>query len=363
MLEKRKRIESLNIIRCFSFLLICLHHTKLELFTSSGYYGVSVFLILSGFLMTYNHYGKEFNYSLIDSIKYAINKIKDLYPLHIICTIAMLPFLFIGDYIEPILNIVLSILTNVLLIQEWLPLNIFSINGVSWFISVLFLAYIVFPFFVRFMEKHFNNTKSIIFLIVLFLLQIVVAIIYSKATVVGINSILIKNDFSYWLVYEFAFVRLIDFLIGCCLGYCFIHKNKDTVKDYTIYEIVIILLQIVSMVLSAVYKKVSWRYTVVFTPFIVLLIYVFALEKGKISKMNNNKFVKYLSKISRVGFIIHYVVFRYMSSLVAYVLGREIEHTYGPILKLTIGMLITILLCEIYIKIEKRFKNLSINKQ
>ena len=361
MLEKRKRIESLNIIRCFSFLLICLHHTKLELFTSSGYYGVSVFLILSGFLMTYNHYGKEFNYSLIDSIKYAINKIKDLYPLHKICTIAMLPFLFIGDHIEPILNIVLSILTNVLLIQEWLPLNIFSINGVSWFISVLFLAYIVFPFFVRFMEKHFNNTKSIIFLIVLFLLQIVVAIIDSKATDVGINSILIKNDFSYWLVYEFAFVRLIDFLIGCCVGYCFIHKDNDNDKDYTIYEILIVLLQVVSMILSAVYNKTSWRYTVVFTLFVVLLIYVFALEKGKISKINNET-VKYISRISRPGFIIHYVVFRYMSSLVTYVLGRDIEHTYGPLLKLTIGMFITIVLCEIYIRIEERFKNKLFNK-
>ena len=363
MSKKKEELKSLNIIRCFSFLLICLHHTKLGFFTSSGYYGVSVFLILSGFLMTYNHYGEEFSFSLIESIKYAVNKIKNLYPLHIICTIAMTPFLFIGDYIEPTLNIILSIITNILLIQEWLPLQIFSINGVSWFISVLFLAYIVFPFFVRYMENHFNNKKAILFLIVLFIFQIIVAILDSKAINIGINSILIKNDLSYWLVYEFAFARLIDFLIGCCLGYCFIHKNKDAGKDYTIYEIVIILLQIVSMVLSAVYKKVSWRYTVVFTPFIVLLIYVFALEKGKISKMNNNKFVKYLSKISRVGFIIHYVVFRYMSSLVAYVLGREIEHTYGPILKLTIGMLITILLCEIYIKIEKRFKNLSINKQ
>ena len=348
-----KKIGSLDIIRAISFLLICLHHSKLKLFASSGYYGVSVFLILSGFLLTYNYYNRQID----NSIKFAISKIKNIYYVHIICMVMMIPFLLFGDSKLNILNVVLSIVSNILLIQEWFPLNVVSINGVSWFVSVLFFSYLLFPYVLKTIKKKFSINKAILFIVLLYVVQIIASIIDHRLESVLFEGILIKNNWSFWFIYEFALVRSIDFLIGCLLGYIFINKEFNNDKDYTIYEIIIILLQIVVMYISAVNKHVSWRYSVIFTPFIVLLIYVFALNNGKISGLYDNGFIKYFSKVSRIGFLIHNVVFRYLSSMTVLLFSRAIEDSYGPFIKILIGIPVTLLLCKIYELIELRLNN------
>ncbi len=70
-----KRINGLQFLRLIAFLCIFFSHAMREL-SILGAAGVSVFIILSGFLMTYNYYDREIT---VNPFKFAVRKIKLLY--------------------------------------------------------------------------------------------------------------------------------------------------------------------------------------------------------------------------------------------------------------------------------------------
>lgn len=92
-MKDRERVEGFNIVRAFAFLGVFLQHTGIV--PATGAYGVSLFFVMSGFLMTYNYSGKKSNekVSVKSSIMFSIRKISKLYTLQIFTMIAMLPFL------------------------------------------------------------------------------------------------------------------------------------------------------------------------------------------------------------------------------------------------------------------------------
>ena len=99
--NETKKIVSLEALRGLAFLAVFLSHTGLfnNYFTCLGAWGVSIFLMLSGFVLIYSYYNKNRikKVSIISNFKFCINKISYLYVLHIICTVAMAVFLFVGN--------------------------------------------------------------------------------------------------------------------------------------------------------------------------------------------------------------------------------------------------------------------------
>ena len=81
----KERINSLQAIRTLAFLGIFLQHTGLKLFSLSGSWGASAFVLLSGFIMTYRYLNSDKiqTYSILNNLRFSFNKIKKLYFLHI----------------------------------------------------------------------------------------------------------------------------------------------------------------------------------------------------------------------------------------------------------------------------------------
>jgi peptidoglycan/LPS O-acetylase OafA/YrhL len=75
---EKKKIQSLQAIRAVAFSAIFLSH--LEIISGLGGWGVSVFFVLSGFLMSYSYEGraKVLNGRFIDRIKFAYSKVKKI---------------------------------------------------------------------------------------------------------------------------------------------------------------------------------------------------------------------------------------------------------------------------------------------
>lgn len=73
-MKDRKCIDTLQVLRCFAFLGVFLCHTGLHKMGSLGVGGVSIFLVLSGFVMTYSYYGGNRVTSILigDNIKLLI---------------------------------------------------------------------------------------------------------------------------------------------------------------------------------------------------------------------------------------------------------------------------------------------------
>ena len=143
-MQKVERIKSLELLRAVAFIGVFLTHVGIKELEILGGFSVTLFFILSGFVTTIKENIIDQDSSLINCYKYMKKKIAKIYPLHIITTFLMLPFLFVGLGKESIKTAFIKLVLNALLIQEWFPFGEMSINGVSWFLCTIVFANFVF---------------------------------------------------------------------------------------------------------------------------------------------------------------------------------------------------------------------------
>ena len=76
------KIQALQGLRTVAFFAIFLSHSRIGQLGCLGAWGVSVFFVLSGFLMLYSYYPREETPAF--GLRFAWRKIRTLYPLHLI---------------------------------------------------------------------------------------------------------------------------------------------------------------------------------------------------------------------------------------------------------------------------------------
>lgn len=121
-LPKAKWITSIQGLRAISFLAIFVSHSNLGSFGCLGAWDVSVFLMLSGFLMAYQYLQKPSD--PVFGLRFAWNKVKSLYPLHLVTMVAKIP-VAIFDVLSGTLSLlafVVAVILNVGMAQIWVPL-------------------------------------------------------------------------------------------------------------------------------------------------------------------------------------------------------------------------------------------------
>ena len=377
--SKSNLLTQLQTLRAFAFIGVFICHTAIlnNVLECVGFFGVSVFFVLSGFVMVYSYYGKQRikNVSFVSNVKFAYSKLKRLWLLSILCTLATTIFLFIGNANFPIWNVVLKFVLNAFWLQEWIPLYGRSINIVNWFLCSTLFGYFIFPWFLRLLETNYSKSKAIFCIILCLAVEIVVAYIGSKFPCEEkyVNGLIWDHDLTYWFVYSFPLTRIFDIIIGFNLGYLFVNKeNAFTVRKTTILEILGIVLAILgNYYFSTVSPRLhigeqvimtdpfrSWSYTLGFVLSSMLLVYTFAMQNGIISKFLTNRVTLYIAKLSPYAFLIHLVVFRYLAVIYYHlpgVEGNEFHLTYGCWISLTFGFVITVIATEIWMRLYAKF--------
>ena len=141
-------VKSLQSIRFVFALMIFLHHTVSPI-TTLGAFGVSFFLVLSGFVLMYGNKGGIDNKR--DYSTFFLKRLKKIYPTHILCLFLAI---FISIWTGKVQNWV-HLVTNVFLIHSWIPNSsfYFSGNSLSWYLSVMVFCYAMFPFLAEWIKK------------------------------------------------------------------------------------------------------------------------------------------------------------------------------------------------------------------
>lgn len=112
----------------------------------NGFSGVIVFLVLSGFILSYRY--RDFG-GVLTGFKYRaflFARFARVWPLHITCLIAFSVLVYYGVFPLGWNDNIKTFVLNVFLIHAWGATSYFSWNQLSWTISVELFAYILFPF-------------------------------------------------------------------------------------------------------------------------------------------------------------------------------------------------------------------------
>lgn len=317
----RQKIDSLQALRAWAFLGIFFLHAGFEFSLDWAKLGVSVFFVMSGFLMTYSYENTELMMSPQKCLSFSWGKIKKLYPLHIITMIgsavlAAAAIICNGCRPGAIIKLGGEIVLNVTLLQTWVPdskINV-SLNGVAWYLSVALFLYFMFPRIKKIIERN-----SIIRLCIIsgLILAAEISACILLIAVVGCGS-----PVYIWFMYCFPVFRLGDFFIGCVLKRIFCESGvKNTgMKMATIYEVLAAAITVLVFVwLQQKHRNIILlalgNWTTIYIPLAAVWVILFAVGKGWLTKILSNKAAVFVGNISAYAFLIHYVIIQCASPL------------------------------------------------
>lgn len=310
------RIESLQGLRFLAFFGIFISHIGIMPW---GAWGVSVFLVLSGFLMTYRYSKKEMPSGLKGSLTFSVNRVKKLYPLHILTMILAIVIQICEKKI--FFSLSRSVIDcgivglHLLLLQPWIPRSgvYFSLNGVSWYLGVSLLCYLLFPVVMKKIREYRSKKDAVKWMVLIILIQTVVAF---GSTFVHVPEY-VSKDFTKWITYVFPLFRFGDFAVGCNLGYLYISRevsfsSKKITKICTLAEIASLVFALLIPINLLQTTKWAWiSYSLIYLPLSVVVVFSVATQKGLLSHFLGNGLLVLGGDLSSYAFLIHTVVLAY----------------------------------------------------
>ena len=291
--KKNIRIEGINFLRIFSMLLVLMYHAIIYCgniitnkyiyhFIRIGAIGTIVFITISGF-------GLRCGYGDLD-IKdkkqmkiYFKKRFLSIYPIYMFFVIlAFIMNYNVGHSIKEIL-FYLPVQLTMLPILFFPALSQYGFNNNLWFLSTLFVLYLIFPYINQLVNTMSKRKK----IICCFILPIISFYAYYL-------NIEYQNAFLFY--YVSPIFRLFEFTSGIMIA--------DVIKEYkcskyfkTLYIIPITILLIIGVnLLFPHFDKNHNLYSIIVIPFTLLCIT--CISSGKIiNKIGSSKVIKYLTSL------------------------------------------------------------------
>lgn len=286
-------IKSLQGLRALAMLGIFMFHAGLLI---KGTFPVTFFFMLSGFVLYYSYSKKINEFKLRENIYWIKNRMKKLYPIHIITFIMSI---FIRwEWIKKfdINELFIKVLLNITLLQSLSKQSIFIFNGLSWFLSTTFILYIIACPLIL-VIKNIRRIRVKYLIIVLLVIQNIIVII----------NIIYCYELN---LYTSPFFRVFDFTLGMLVAKLFISTNKDNInsKKYSFYEFLAMIIFIFMYLLTLI-TNINFQYGLnYYSPLFIFLLYVFAMEKGMISKALSINILQKLAAFSFEFYMVHELI-------------------------------------------------------
>lgn len=313
---RRVHLGALDGIRSFACLeIFCCH-----CLWGGGALGVSLFLVLSGFLLTYRYLSCDAAAlppaTPFGLIRFAWKRLSKLYLLHIIMMVIVVIVQLAQGNIQndaDWASLFIRIISHVFIIQAWIPVEsvYFSLNGLSWYFSTIHFCYLCFPLLLRMLRKLDTAKKAIFSLITVFVLQVFIARIF--LVVFRINA----SD-HYYLTYVCPLFRIFDFTCGCLLAVVFskLPTARKSMLQHTVWEALSVFAVGITQFIALRSRIFLWgRFSMMFLPASCFAILIFAIGGGYISAIFNTKIIKFFASLTPFVFLIHHRIIDAVRSL------------------------------------------------
>lgn len=181
-------------------------------FLDEGAIGMSIFFILSGYVLTYI-YGR----GLFDIRTYYLNRVGRIYPIYLMAALLTVPWLWplvshvstLPEIVRALLKLSILVSTNITLTQAWFP-QLFDYwnDGGSWSISAEAFFYLLFPVLIVLLGKLSRKW-----------LFVALIVFYMFSTFPALSFAVFENRPSPGvpIFYAMPIFRLPEFLCGICI--------------------------------------------------------------------------------------------------------------------------------------------------
>jgi peptidoglycan/LPS O-acetylase OafA/YrhL len=238
-LELRPRLPNLTSLRFFAALYVfCFHLLALRIvtgpqlfrdFASIGYVGVSLFFVLSGFILVYTYEGRDVKAGEFWRARFA-----RIYPAYAFSLLVNLPW-FLGAVYRahwqavpwPVAHFKIGMALELLLLQGWVPPAAAMWNAVAWSLSVEAFFYLLFPYFLKWFARV-SPARLMIMGLLCWLATLAVTGSYAALNPDGFSHIS-SDSAGFWLnVVKFnPLARLPEFLMGMVCGVYFLRRRTN----------------------------------------------------------------------------------------------------------------------------------------
>ena len=276
----------------------------------------TLFFILAGFIYTikYAAYADRFN-----TRRFFISRLKALYPLHVLTTLSMVPFILMNTAPIPWGRLFLSLFMHLGLLWSLYPIGTFDLNTPSWALSAFFFCYLLFGPALKLVVRC-ERRRSVFAALILCMLPTLLWIALYAQT--GFSQPLHR------FFHVFAPVRFFEFVLGMLLARLYqvsTHKTGETgilnrgwVNDLAIV-VTFILLFVNLSVRSPGSPWMHWiTYRVTVLGLFAFLLYRFARGHGLFPAFTAIPVVRLWGQCSFYPYLLHIP----LSSWLCYALGE-----------------------------------------
>jgi peptidoglycan/LPS O-acetylase OafA/YrhL len=243
---------------------------------SQGAIAMSIFFMLSGFLLAYRYADGKTSYG-----HYALNRFARVYPVYVAAALATLPWF--GD--ASLARSIGLVVSNIFLLQAWVPPYFpYWNNGASWSISVEVFCYALLPFLLMRLQR-LTTSK---------LLQVTL-LIYIAASIPGIFATFYPT-FLNKIIYLMPIFRLPEFTLGSCLYLLSAHGIGRTLPRWLPYVALSFFLAYLGIVGNGLGLYVGHHWIVL--PLIGLFLVTLTNGRNSFAHLLDNKLAVWLGKIS-----------------------------------------------------------------
>ena len=307
----RQKIKSYNAIKGICAIAILFSHMVFlssanssvlkivyDRFLGQGALCTTMFVLLSGFFVEYTWKNQAFS-------QYIKGKLKRIYPLYLIVFLLAI----VANSLFPEMKTELpmwssqwwlAVAVNIIPLKAFVPFESFfySFHGPSWYISFLFIFYIVSFIFLRNlhdenMEKRKVTANSMLYICIgAYVIQFFICI-FAKQLHLEVL----------WLVYVNPWFRIFgEGFAGILLAY-HIERITNKIKRYDLEGLAVILF-LGTFIMKGFMRSYLFSSWIEIIP-MSLMIVAFYMEKGKVSKILGMRGFQFLGTISFELYMLH----------------------------------------------------------
>ena len=346
-----KHIGSFDGIRVILTALIFVNHLHFwqdyplknvfENIFHNGQFSVMLFFMISGFFYQYGLKYLKDGFDINQYKKYLRGKFLQLGVPYLLAEIAAFLFQIIrlGGHITSENDIFLKgVVLSLTMTKSWISTNFWGVgNADGWYISSLFLIYIIAPSALYLFKKMRLDTTSV------FVQSCILLIINIVVVAVG-------GENNIQLLYISPFYRMIHFLAGFSMRMQF---EKSVCQEFnrtraTIVECSLLVFVIVTYFVTIGHADNRWVDVIQFIPFVVL-IYFCAQNQGRISDFLGCKLFRKLQPFCLYFYLCHYVIIFEIFGLYP---GEAKYRCIGPVFTTLLVLIVSLCVSYYYRKVH-----------